>query len=170
RNPQHPLSDSVSWSHGKHAFKSGAEFRFTQSNGFNDPDMTPRIVIGAGANAVQGIDGSITGLSGTNQTLARNMLLDLTGSVGSVNEAFAMKNSSDVNFYGSPEVPTNRQILFQNEFSGFFKDDWKFRPGLTLNLGVHYEWYSPVYEKRGFAGGRPRGGGGVEGGVGVRGT
>jgi len=151
-NPQKTLSDNVSWSRGKHAFKNGVEFRFTQSNGFNDPDITPRIVMGAGANAVQGIDGSITGLSGTNQTLARNILLDLSGSVSSINQAFAMKNSKDLNFYGTPDVPNNRQILYQNEFSGFFKDDWKFRPGLTLNLGVHYEWYGPVYEKNGLAG------------------
>jgi hypothetical protein len=113
--------------------------------------MTPRIVLGAGANAVQGIDSTITGLTGNNQTLARNVLLDLTGSVGSINQSFVMKNATDPNFYGSPTIPNNRQIIFENEFSGFFKDDWKVRTNLTLNVGVHYEFYGAPFEKSGLA-------------------
>ena len=29
----------------------------------------------------------------------------------------------------------------QNEFSMFFKDDWKVTSDLTLNLGIRYEYY-----------------------------
>jgi len=37
----------------------------------------------------------------------------------------------------------------QNELSWFFKDDWKVRPDLTLNLGVRWEWYGVPYEGNG---------------------
>src|SRR5205085_2133630 len=33
----------------------------------------------------------------------------------------------------------------------YFKDDWKFRPSLTLNLGVHWEYYGQPYEHNGLA-------------------
>lgn len=151
-NPQKTISDNLSWSRGKHALKWGAELRFSQTNGFNDPDMTPRIVVGAGAQAVAGIDSTITGLSANSQTLAKNILLDLAGSVGSINQSFAMKNSTDLNFYGSPVVPNNRQIIFEHESSFYFKDDWKARTNLTLNFGVHYEYYGAPYELHGLAG------------------
>jgi hypothetical protein len=38
------------------------------------------------------------------------------------------------------------------ELSAFFKDTWKVTPSVTLNLGVHYEWFGVPYEKLGRAG------------------
>ena len=152
-NPQWTIGDSLSWTMGKHAFKAGGEYRNTSSNGFNDPDVTPIVVFGAGSQAVTGIDATaFQGLTSTNQTLARNILLDLNGSVGTIRQSFVMKDSKELKFFTSPEVPNNRQILYQNEFSAFFKDDWKLRPDLTLNLGAHWEYYGPPWEKRGLAG------------------
>jgi len=38
-----------------------------------------------------------------------------------------------------------------NEFSGFFKDDWKISPALTLNLGLHWEYFGIPFEGKGRA-------------------
>ena len=46
--------------------------------------------------------------------------------------------------------PADAQRYFRtNYWSGFVQDDWKARPNLTLNLGMRYEYYSPLKEKDG---------------------
>ena len=37
----------------------------------------------------------------------------------------------------------------QNDWSLFFKDDWKVSPSFTLNLGIRYEFYGAPYEHNG---------------------
>src|SRR5215831_2547855 len=45
-------------------------------------------------------------------------------------------------------LPATGHPYFRNRyFAAFGQDDWKFRPNLTLNLGLRYEYYSPVEEK-----------------------
>lgn len=51
-------------------------------------------------------------------------------------------------------IPSGGQVSFnassaeQSTFSAFFvQDDWKLTPGLTLTLGVRYEYFDPVTER-----------------------
>src|SRR4029077_6758486 len=100
-SPIYSYTDSLSWTKGKHAFKTGAEFRFTSSNGFNfgdDPKLLfPTVSIGAGGVPVTGIPG-IAGLVGSNVTTAQNLLLDLSGSVSNVSYTFYPQKPTDKQF------------------------------------------------------------------------
>jgi len=47
-------------------------------------------------------------------------------------------------------LPTdNQRYLRSNVYAFFIQNDWKFRPNLTLNMGVRYEYFTPLSEKQG---------------------
>jgi hypothetical protein len=50
---------------------------------------------------------------------------------------------------GQYSVRFNRDWWYfrHKEYAGYFQDNWKIRPSLTLNLGVRYEYFSPVTER-----------------------
>jgi hypothetical protein len=55
-----------------------------------------------------------------------------------------------VNVNPNTGAPADAQRYFRTGlYAGFIQDDWKLRPGLTLNLGARYEYFSPMTDKRG---------------------
>jgi len=154
RSPLWQYADNLSWTRGKHALKFGAESRRDQTTGWNDNNMTPNATFGPGNFPVTGIDNtSVAGLSANNQTAARNMLVDLSGSIGSIREGFDLPNATATQFLGYKDgYVMHDRDWHSNEFSAFFKDDWKFRSSLTLNLGIHWEYFGVPYEGKGRAG------------------
>jgi hypothetical protein len=148
-SPIYSFTDTLSWTRGKHAFKAGFEARLSASRGFNfgdDPKLLfPSVTIGQSGPQVAGIS-TIPGLVGGNITLAQNLLLDLSGSVSNVSRTFYIQKPTDREYTGLVQVPRDNH---QNEWGTFFKDDWKIRPDLTLNLGVRYDYYGVPYESNG---------------------
>ncbi|HEX4948810.1 MAG TPA: carboxypeptidase-like regulatory domain-containing protein [Blastocatellia bacterium] len=142
-SPSYQFFDSLTWQRGRHAFKVGAEMRFVSTNGFNSFDVMPRAVIGSGGAAVQNVT-NIAGI-GQNATPAVNILNDLSGSLASLRQAFNSPGGNAPFLAGEGKQRTWQQ----REFSWFFKDDFKLRPNLTLNLGVRYEFYGVPYEANG---------------------
>jgi hypothetical protein len=152
-NPRYSIGDDFSWTLRKHAFKIGYEFRKTESNGFNDQDNTPRALLGGGASpsTLAGTLPGFTGLSANDATLAKNIMYDLAGALGTQFQGFEPISAKNPQLVGTPTVPNNAHWNTQNEMSAYFKDDWKFRPDLTLNLGIHWEYYGQPYEHNGLA-------------------
>ena len=103
---------------GPHTFKLGGSLRKNQFNSFN-PATSPEGLIQ--------FDGSITnhGASGTPNTQIADFLL------GKIKETQ----------YEQAQPPTGRRNY---NWGVFVQDDWRATPKLTLNLGIRYEYESPL--------------------------
>jgi hypothetical protein len=153
-SPMLSIGDTVSWTKGRHTFKTGLEMRRDRTDGWNDNNFTPHVEFGAG-NAIAPIDTALVpGLTATNAELARNTLYNLAGSISFVRQGFDLNTSTPpLQFQGYQHgVLEKRRDWRANEISTFFKDDWKVTQNLSLNLGISWEYYGVPYESRGLAG------------------
>jgi hypothetical protein len=109
---------TITKTYGPHTFKAGASLRKNEFNSFN-PATSPE------GQFV--FDGSITnrGNAGNPNTQIADFLLG------------KIKTTA----YEQAQPPTGRRNY---NFGVFFQDDWKVTPKLTLNLGVRYEYESPM--------------------------
>lgn len=172
------FADTLSFTKGKHAYKGGVEIRSLSAAGYNSANGIPHATAGAGTVAVQGFTSAlIPGLIGsaTTGTIAgaQNLLLALNGSIASISQAYILTDAQHTaNYVGyAPNDSTNEfkyREYDHNEVSLFFKDDWKIRPSLTLNLGMRWEYYGVPWEANGLLASVV--GGGLAGGFGYTGT
>ena len=159
-SPLLQFSDNVSWTHGAHSLKAGAEFLFAWTNGWNtgNTDMYPTATLGVGNVAIQGITAAnFGGLNAFDIPTAQDLLGTLAGSVASVRQSFIINSPTATAFDDYKKTIRRLRRLHQNDWSGFFKDNWKVNSNLTLNLGLRYDKYGVPYEASGIAG-RPKGG------------
>jgi hypothetical protein len=115
--------DYVSFLRGKHAFKFGGEVRYSSANG-----------------------GSFRGNKG--------QILFNSGSGGN---AFPGSTPLEDFLVGAPQLarisfgPALRHET-QWGYAGFFQDDWRILQNLTLNLGLRYEYVTPIREQHNLLG------------------
>jgi hypothetical protein len=162
RTKMFTYGDTLSWTKGKHAFKVGGEMR-RQNSWAKDTGVgttaVPRALGGDAPSAqistaaisttnMPGLAGAPTS-AGNNQRM-RQLLSFLSGSLGSITQAYYMQNPTKLDaFEDYRTFPSRIRDYHENEFSFFFKDDWKVLDNLTLNLGLRYDFYGSPYEANG---------------------
>ncbi len=113
------LADTLSISKGKHQMKAGFDLNFIHE---------------VAINLFQG--GGVYSYSGAPATAFDNWALDVYG----INTgASTGKHYSSFTQVTDPITGVGKDDFYDNDYAGFFEDSWKFRPNLTLNLGVRYE-------------------------------
>jgi hypothetical protein len=123
RPQTYTFSDNVIWNHGKHTWRWGGDFRRVQVN--TETDSNPRgSFVFTGFNTAQ-IDSSGNQVVGTGYDFADFLL----GYAQQTSEQFGQNNHFRGNFWDL-----------------YAQDEWKMRANLTLNLGVRYEYVSPLTE------------------------
>ncbi len=159
-SPALTIADTLSFTTGVHSFKFGGEFRRSRAISANDSNMTPVVSLGEGGVPVQSITtATISGLTGNNATRARQLLTDLSGSVNQIQQGFDLRDPKVLEFRGYDQgVKFRLRDWRTTDFSFFFKDSWKVKPNLTLNLGASYYYFGVPYEQNGLAGRTATGG------------
>ena len=127
RNQSQSGSESVIWSRGAHTLTWGAQF--TRSDLNTQTDQNGRGTFNFTGLATSALTPQGLPVAGTGFDFADYLL--------------GLPQSSSIR-YGDSST-----YFRQNVWAGYFVDDWKVRPSLTLNLGVRYEYFSPLTEKYG---------------------
>jgi hypothetical protein len=170
-NPLYDVADTLSWTHGKHAFKFGGDLRFPTSDGFTlqpypvasygnlggtltpspfgDSTSTPSL--GSTSTPTASNPAQVSNLfPQTARNVARDLQLILTNSIGSITNPYWAENFQDTSrgIAGWQDTTTqdNRfRKTVATDYAFFAKDDYKIMRSLTLNLGLRYEYYAPPY-------------------------
>ncbi|HWB31631.1 MAG TPA: TonB-dependent receptor [Acidobacteriaceae bacterium] len=120
---QYQFVDSVTWIKGHHTFKAGVDIHDNISDNFFTDD---------GRGGVTFNTSSLSGAAGATHTSKSNLADALLGYPYQV-----VLNPTDPKFAG-----------LESLIHTYFQDDWKVTPRLTLNLGLRYEFTTPVHEAR----------------------
>jgi hypothetical protein len=129
---QYQFADQLSWSHGKHSFRMGAEFPHNAMT-----TSLPSIELGQPTFATFADfligRGSCAAFTGSGTCSAGNP--GNTNGSSFSNLSAIGNNLSARAFNGQLE-----QTFRVNEISAFIQDDWRLTSRLTLNLGVRWEY------------------------------
>jgi carboxypeptidase family protein len=139
-------SDNVTWQKGSHTLSFGFSYYREQDHYYNAPAGFPFINLGIDANDPAG--GVITAAMGAGATAndignAKNLYATLTGRINSVNPGGAGfpldiktgQYSTSVGGYYLDEL--------QHGWGLFLQDSWKYKPTLTFNYGLRWDFVSP---------------------------
>jgi len=125
RNQTTHFGDSVTYVRGVHTFRTGVEYRRIQLNNRSDPNGRGTFTFSGSATA--NYDSSGSPVPGSGYDVADFLL--------------GLPQSTSIR-YGS-----NNTYFRGTVFNSFFQDNWKITSHLTVNLGVRYEYASPLREK-----------------------
>ena len=124
RNQTYTLSDNVVWTHGKHSWRWGGDFRRVQLNTETSSNARGSFTF-SGLNTQEVVSGEP--VVGTGYDFADFLL-------GFPQTTSVQYGQDNYHFHG-------------NYWDSYLQDEWKLRGNLTLNVGIRYEYVSPLTEE-----------------------
>ena len=164
--PTYTYSDTLSWTHGAHAFKFGGEWRHGTSESkqgtsgfFSNYNISTTAIGGSNGTSQQGSSSgtdiassnpAMPYLLGTSAGNARSLANYYAGSLSDITNLYFITDPNNLSQWSdyrtSPFIVTK---IVQNEFSSFVKDDYKITKNLTLNLGIRWDYIGVPYVNSG---------------------
>jgi hypothetical protein len=151
-------ADTLSFTKGAHSFSVGAEFDFTSSvagNTGGTQTTRPEAYLGINSSFPSPITAGSPYAAGINPNdvlTASNLLAALSGSISQIAEQFYVNSPTQQGWTDYTKTIFFHRGQHENDWSLFFKDNWKAGRNLTLLFGMRYDKYGVPYDEFGLAG------------------
>jgi hypothetical protein len=135
------IQDNAVYTIGNHSLRFGGQVEFYDVTSSNLVGTTPTLSISSTANpSTPGLlTALLPGINATDLARANALRYTLGGIIGGANQQANFISTSQGYGFGPSIDRYNFEI-----YSGYISDQWRVRPNLTLNLGLRYEFYTPL--------------------------
>lgn len=149
--------DDASYIAGDHFLRFGTRVDLVRLRNNKSFTLTPRITIGLGTAAPSALlIRSLPGGTPTNVSDANGLTATLGGFITDAQREYNVADPTNPVF--SPTTQLQENAL--NQYAVYLQDTWRIHPRVTLNLGLRWDYTSPLYETRNL-GLVPTGNGGI---------
>jgi Carboxypeptidase regulatory-like domain/TonB dependent receptor len=128
------LTDDLTKIYGKHTFKMGFEWQHVKFSTLQPPWSRGEFDFNGNYTDLPGVNSGHTGM-------AQLLLIPEASTVGGIDYV----GGPDSVFVSNISLTDNGK----NYYGVYLNDDWKVSSKLTLNLGVRWDYFQPVYEHHG---------------------
>ncbi|MCA1558107.1 MAG: TonB-dependent receptor, partial [Acidobacteria bacterium] len=141
------LQDNADYLTGNHSIRFGGNYQGFKVDPFNDAGIVPTAYLVVNNNTPQLTNASFAGIlpagttiNATQLTTANRLYALLGGIVGDVRQTFNVTGPNS----GFVPNSTALQVWKWENYAFYVSDQWRFRPRLTINLGLRYELQTPL--------------------------
>jgi len=131
----------------RHNFQFGFQSQLVRINTFFDDGIIPTYSIGPGTRNPSLSSAQLPGIGAQDLGAANQLFSTLAGYVFEYSQFFNVTSRTSGYIPGA----TNRRHYLMDNYALYVQDAWKLRRGLTVNLGVRWDYYSRVDEKNALA-------------------
>lgn len=139
------LSNVTSWFRGRHNIQFGYQQQKVRVESYFEGGSLPTYTLGMGTGQAAITAAELPGSSSNDRAAANTLLATLGGYIDAYTQTFNIQNRNSGFVPGYQNI---RNYKLDN-YAFFFQDQWKATSRLTLNLGLRWDYQTPVRERDG---------------------